>query len=53
MQEEPSEAAFSPTMFTGALAFALMLSGTILQLARRLRKQDRSGTAAGWLDAYH
>jgi hypothetical protein len=30
-----------------------MLSGTILQLARRLRKQDRSGTAAAWLDAYH
>ena len=53
MQEEASEAAFSPTMFTGVLAVALMLSGTILQLARRLRKQDRSGTAAGWLDAYH
>ena len=53
IQEEPSEAAFSPTMFTGVLAVALMLSGTTLQLARRLRKQDRSGTAAGWLDAYH
>jgi hypothetical protein len=40
-------------MFTGVLAVALMLSGTILQLARRLRKEDCSGTAAGWLDAYH
>src|SRR5207244_3340226 len=39
IQEPPSEAAFSPTMFTGVLAVALMLSGTILQLARRLRKQ--------------
>ena len=53
IQEPPSEAAFSPTMFTGVLAVALMLSGTILQLARRLRKEDCSGTAAGWLDAYH
>jgi hypothetical protein len=39
-------------MFTGVLAVALMLSGTILQLARRLRKEDR-GRTAGWLDAYH
>jgi len=53
IQEPPSEAAFSPTMFTGVLAVALMLSGTILQLARRLRKEDGSDTAAGWLDAYH
>jgi hypothetical protein len=53
MQEEASEAAFSPTMFTGVFAVALMLSGTILQLARRLRKQDGSGRASGWLDAYH
>jgi hypothetical protein len=48
----PSEAAFSPTMFTGGLAIALALSGAILQLTRRLNKQDRLRTAAACLDAY-
>jgi hypothetical protein len=48
----PSEAAFSPTVFTGALAIALMLSAAIVTLARRFNKRDRSRTAAGWLNAY-
>jgi hypothetical protein len=49
----PSEAAFSPTIFGGALAIALMLSAAIVTFARRFTKQDRTRTAALCLEAYH
>ena len=51
--EVPSEAAFSPTVFGGALAIALMLSAAIVTFARRFTKQDQTRQAAGWLEAYH
>jgi hypothetical protein len=47
------EAAFSLSVFTAALAIALLLSGAILKLACRADTQDRRRTAETWLQAFH
>jgi len=47
------EAAFSLSVFTAALAIALLLSGAILKLACRANTQDRRRTAETWLQAFH
>jgi hypothetical protein len=51
-QQSPSEAAFNPTMFTGAFAITLVLGAALLKVARRLKKQDQWRTGPGWLDGY-
>ena len=43
------EAAFSLSVFTAALAIALLLSGAILKLACRTNTQDHRRTAETWL----
>jgi hypothetical protein len=51
-EEFRSQAAFSLTVFSGALAIALLLSCAILKLASQANTQDPWRTAPAWLQAF-
>jgi hypothetical protein len=51
LQQAPG--GFSPSLFTGALAIALLLSGAIVKFACRAATQNRGRATEAWLNAFH